>query len=137
MPLGESYFKKVLISTTGRPFLITAKDWTPKTVQNGFEHRTMKDPWYLVIVNRSWKCTIQFSHGIHCNLFFFDEYKANMCIVIRPEEMKLPTQRVFFGHENARRRDSGWNRRYRSRHHLYTILEDVYLKDAVAFAHGD
>lgn len=52
------------------------------------------------------------------------------------EEAELPIQFVFRRHGNVQHAGSGRKTNHGLRHHLYLVLTDVDLGDAVAFAVG-
>lgn len=51
--------------------------------------------------------------------------------------MKLPRESVFFRHGNVQHVTGGWKGNGGLPYHLYLILEEVIVKSAVAFAHGN
>lgn len=70
-------------------------------------------------------------------MYYTNEDKDKLCKMIRPEEVKLPRERVFFGHWNIPHVVGGSKDNHVWRSHLYLVPENIHLKDAVAFPYED
>lgn len=69
-------------------------------------------------------------------MFYCNESKVKLSKLIKLEEMKIPKESVFFGHENLQQGSGVWKRNYGMSYHLYLIPEEVYVEDAVAYVQG-
>lgn len=87
---------------TGVRFLIFGKNCPLQTEQNDFDYNWEKNPVYFVIFNGSEASTIWVARGSHKYIFRSDDENAKLFYVNKTEEVRLPTECVFFELGNER-----------------------------------
>lgn len=87
-----------------------------------------------MILNGLKKSTTSAAPESHNYVFYFDEKKANLCKVIRMEEVAMDRDHVFLRHGNVQHAGNGYRGKYKLRYHVYLNPEDVDFNKAVAWA---
>lgn len=105
--LEGPYSWKLHMPKTGGGFLITQKDCPAQMGCKDFGHCTWRNPGYSVTVSETVEYTIWIAPGSQKHVSYSDDQKANLCELIKMEEVKLPRECVFTGHGNMLHESAG------------------------------